>query len=289
VVKLGGSAAFVGKVGDDPFGEYLRYTLDQVGVDTSHLVTTVAARTTLVFVAVRRDARKDMCFYRHPGADMLLAADEIDEAWLGQAKAFHFGSISLLDEGPRAATLKAAQLARQAGRLVTFDPNYRAHLWPSVETARAMIQLGLALADVVKVADEEFETVAGTADEEAGVRGLLERGPRLVLLTRGAGGCSFYRAAEGSAALACRGEVAGFGVEAIETTGAGDGFIASVILDLLAERAAGREVAALDEATLRRICRRANAVGAITCTRMGAIPGLPTRDEVEKFLARVGE
>jgi len=287
VVKLGGSAAFVGKVGDDPFGVLLRYTLDQVGVDTSHLLTTVEARTTLVFVAVRRDGLKDMCFYRHPGADMLLKAEEIDAAWIADARAFHFGSISLMEDGPRAATVKAGQVAHRHGRLVTFDPNYRAKLWKSEAEARRVILDGMPLADVVKVADEEFELVAGTGDFAAGAREILARGPRLVVVTRGAGGCSFFAAADDRGdRIACTGDVPAFGVKAIETTGAGDAFMASLLVDLLAEVREGRRLVELDEAALRRICVRANAVGALTCTRLGAIPGLPTRAEVDRFLAQ---
>jgi len=296
VVKLGGAAAFVGKVGDDPFGVFLRYTLDQVGVDTSHLLTTTVARTTLVFVAVHRDGRKDMCFYRHPGADMLLRPEELDEAWLADARALHFGSISLMAPEPRAATIKAAQIARRRGALVTFDPNYRAKLWKSEAEARRVIVEGLPLADVVKLADDEFELVTGTDDFAAGARDILAAGPRLVVVTRGAGGCTFF-------AAGCKppdkidhpvwgtgwGEVPGFGVEAIETTGAGDAFMASLIVDLLAERSRGRELVDLDEATLQRICTRANAAGALTCTRLGAIPGLPTREEVDKFLTQMRE
>lgn len=285
VVKLGGTAAFVGKVGDDPFGRMLTRTLGDVGVDTSHLAVSSAARTTLVFVGVHRDGRKDMCFYRHPGADMMLSAADIDAAWLASAKALHFGSISLIDPGPREATLRAARIARQAGLLVTFDPNYRQGLWPSEAEARHRIAEGLALAEVVKVADEELRLVAGSDDHRTAAEYILAQGPHLAVISCGAEGSHGFLRGDvpGRASSDC--PVPGFRVKAVETTGAGDGFMASLLVDLLAARSAGRDLAALGEDDLRRIYTRANAVGALTCTRAGAIPGLPTRDEVDRFLA----
>ena len=285
VVRLGGTAALVGKVGDDPFGRMLRRTLDDVGVDTSGLATTAEARTTLAFVGVHRSGRKDMCFYRHPGADMMLSAADIDAAEITSAKALHFGSISLIDPLPREATLRAARIAREAGLLVTFDPNYRQDLWPSEAEARQRIAEGLALAEVVKVSDEELSLVAGSDDPLTAAEYILAQGPRLVVISCGAEGSrAFLRSdAPGRSSSDC--QTPGFPVRAVETTGAGDGFMASLLVDLLAARDAGRQVAALGEDDLRRITQRANAAGALTCTRAGAIPGLPNRGEVDRFLA----
>jgi len=287
VAKLGGSAAFIGKVGDDPFGTLLRETLEQTGVDTAHLAATAEARTTLVFVAVHADGHKDMCFYRHPGADMLLEPEDVDERFIASARAFHFGSISLMSPSAKAATLKAARAAREASLMVTYDPNYRARLWRSEDEARRTIREGLRLADVVKISDEEWPLVTGTDDFEAGAADVLTAGPQLVIASRGAGGCFFFASGATPGRICHSCGVPGFGVEAVETTGAGDGFMASLIVDLLAERDAGRDLGALDAPAFERICVRANAVGALTCTRAGAIPGLPTREEVDRFLAQV--
>lgn len=277
VARLGRSAGFIGKIGDEPFGVFLRSTLDGAGVDTGHLVTTGEARTTLAFVGVHADGRKEIFFYRNPGADMLLSASDIDTGYVAGSKCFHFGSISLIDAGPKAATLKAARAARAAGRLVTFDPNWRPALWDSESHGREAIWEGLALADVAKVSEEEWEMITGTADLAAGAAKILAAGPRLVVVSRGEGGCTYHHAA-GS------GSVPGFEVEVAECTGAGDGFVASVISDLLDHLEGGGSVESLTAEDLERIGRRANAVGALTCTKAGAIPALPTRAEADALL-----
>jgi len=274
VARLGRSAGFMGKIGSEPFGDFLEQTLRDAGVDTSRLARTRDARTTLAFVGVHDDGRKEIFFYRNPGADMLLGPDDVDERYVASARCFHFGSISLIDPGPRAATLKAAEAARKAGRLVSFDPNWRPALWDSEHRGHLEIRTALALADVVKVADEEWRLVTGTDDLARGAEAILAAGPRLVVVSRGAKGCYFHHAA------GC-GEVPGFRVEVVECTGAGDGFVASVLVDLLDHLDAGGTLDGLTRPALERLARRANAVGALACTKPGAIPALPTRSEAE--------
>ncbi len=277
VQRLGRTAGFVGKVGDEPFGDFLRATLTAAGVDTSRLRATGEARTTLAFIGVHDDGRKEIFFYRNPGADMLLAPDDLDADYVTSARCFHFGSISLIDPGPRAATLRAARLARDAGRLVSFDPNWREALWPSAEAAREAMAEVLPLADVVKVSEEEWAVVTGIDDVAAGAQALLEAGPTLVVRSRGPAGCSYHHA-NGS------GDVPGYAVNVVECTGAGDAFVASLLCDLLDHEDAGGTVADLTAAALARMARRANAVGAMACTRAGAIPALPTRDAADALL-----
>ena len=279
VTRLGRTAGFIGKIGDEPFGDFLRRTLEDAGVDTRGLVSTDQARTTLAFVGVHDDGRKEIFFYRNPGADMLLGPEDIDEAYVAGAACFHFGSISLINPGPRAATIRAAEVARGAGRLVSFDPNWRPALWESEARGREAIWRGIALADVVKVSGEEWRIVTGTDDLAAGARKILAAGPKLVVVSLGEEGAAFHHAA-GS------GTVPGFQVRVVECTGAGDGFVASLLVDLLDEIEGGTPLARLEAATLERIVRRANAVGAITCTKAGAIPALPTRAEADALMAR---
>ena len=274
VARLGRTAGFIGKVGAEPFGDFLRRTLRDAGVDTGHLAATNQARTTLAFVGVHADGRKEIFFYRNPGADMLLAPGDIDEAYVAGAACFHFGSISTIDPGPRAATLKAAAIARKAGRLVSFDPNWRPALWPSEARGHLEIRTGLALADIVKVSGEEWRLVTGTDDLADGARGIIAAGPRLVVVSLGEKGC-YYHHASGA------GFVPGFKVPVVECTGAGDGFVASILVDLLDHLEAGGTLESLTPEALGRLCRRANAVGALACTRPGAIPALPTRGEAE--------
>ena len=242
VRRLGRQAGFIGKVGDDPFGVYLRQTLENEGVDTRGLVSTPQARTTLAFIGVHDDGRKEVIFWRNPGADMLLTAEDIDESYVGGAACFHFGSISLIDEGPRQATLKAARAARCARRLVSFDPNWRPALWPSEDRGHLAIGTALTLADVVKVSREEWRLVTGTDDLAAGAEAIHKAGPRLVVVSLGEEGCYYHHACGD-------GFVPGFHVKVVECTGAGDGFVASLIVDLLDHIEAGKTLEGL---TVRR-------------------------------------
>jgi len=276
VARLGRTAGFVGKIGLDPFGDFLQQTLQNARVDTTHLARTDQARTTLAFVGVHDDGRKEIFFYRNPGADMLLTPGDIDEAYVAGASCFHFGSISMIDPGPREATLKAARIARDAGRLVSFDPNWRPALWDSDERGHLEIRTALPLADIVKVSDEEWRLVTGTDDLAKGAEEILATGPRLVVVSMGQGGCYFHHAGG-------YGRVPGFTVPVVECTGAGDAFVASILADLLDHQESGGTLEGLTPVALERLCRRANAAGALACTKAGAIPALPTRAEADEL------
>jgi len=277
VVRLGVSAGFVGAVGDDPFGHYLGGVLDAAGVDTTHLARIDGVRTSLAWIAARSDGQKDIVFYRNPGADMCLAAEHIDRDYLAAAQALHFGSISRIDDGPREATDLARRLAAEAGAMVTYDLNWRPTLWPDASSARGRILEGFEGTVVAKVADEEWAFVLGTDDFADGAEMILDRGVHLVVRSEGADGASF-------ATAACSGHVEPFAVECVEPTGAGDGAMACLIVELLEHWRRGTGPADLPAEELTRIVRRANAVGALACTQVGAIPSLPTADEVEAFL-----
>jgi fructokinase len=277
VARLGRTAGFIGKIGAEPFGDFLRRTLQDARVDTSRLLSTDNARTTLAFVGVHDDGRKEIFFYRNPGADMLLGPEDIDGDYIAGAACLHFGSISMIDPGPRAATLKAVEIARKAGRLVSFDPNWRPALWPSEERGHLAIRTALALADVVKVSGEEWRLVTGTDDLAKGAEAILAAGPRLVVASLGEKGCYFHHASGA-------GRVPGFRVPVIECTGAGDGFVASLLVDLLDHLEGGGRLESLTPKALERLARRANAVGALACTKPGAIPALPTRAEADELL-----
>ena len=272
--RLGVTAGFIGKIGRDPFGEFLRRTLDSENVDTELLRVSEGARTTLAFVASRSDGHKDICFYRNPGADTLLTAEEVNPIYLRSAQLFHFGSVSLSKSPAREATVHAAILARKAGLLVSYDPNWRPTLWPDPHEARGRIWEALKFAHVVHCAEEEWEFMTGTADLEVGARRILGAGPRLLVVTLGQRGC-YYDDGEN------RGEVPGFEVDAVDPLGAGDAFVAALLSQLLY---APREER-LPHDRLREIMVYANAAGALTCTRRGVIPSLPTADELDRFLA----
>ena len=276
LARLGLRSGFVGKVGDDAFGTFLRDTLAQERVDVSHLRVTHEARTTLAFVSLRADGVPDFAFYRNPGADMLLSESDIDEGYHRAARAFHFGSISLADPGPKAATLKAIEIARASGQLVSYDPNYRPALWSSPRVARAEILAGFHHADVAKVSDAEWEFITGTPDLDVGSRLILKYGVKLLVVSRGAAGCYFTDGRDSA-------HIPGYKVDVVDTTGAGDAFVAALLAELLRETQTPADLERVASSRFAEICDFANAVGALTCTKVGAIPALPTRAEALRF------
>ncbi|MFQ6132789.1 MAG: PfkB family carbohydrate kinase [Armatimonadota bacterium] len=275
VAKLGVSSAFIGKVGDDPFGRFLERTFAGAGVDTSRMVFAEEARTGLAFVSLTSEGDRDFAFWRNPSADMLLNPHEIDEAFIAAGKVFHFGSITRIVEPSRSATLRAIEVARQNGLLISYDPNLRESLWDSLEHAKQEMIAGLENCDLLKVSEEELALITGERDIPPAAAQLVEQGIALVSVTRGPQGC-YYANANGA------GWVEGHEVSVADTTGCGDGFVAGMIVKALASASPPGE---LNEDELRDTFVYANAVGALTATQKGAIPALPTPERVEQFLA----
>ena len=272
MAKLGIPCAFLGKVGEDAFGEFLKGTLDEAGVNTQGLILSKEARTALAFVTLQADGEREFMFYRHPSADMLYTPEEVNADLIRQAQIFHFGSISLIGEPSRSATLKALDIAQERGLLISYDPNLRLALWPDAETARKGILSVWKCAHLIKVSEEELAFLTGSEGIEKGVNALWHAGLRLMVVTQGKTGCQYFTPG-------FHGSVSGFAVDSIDTTGAGDGFVAGLLKGLLRHPQADR-----DEAQLREICRYANAVGAITTMTRGAIPALPRSQQVREFL-----
>jgi len=272
LAKLGLSAAFLGKVGEDAFGQFLKQTLDDVGVDTRGVVFSHAARTALAFVSLQTDGERDFMFYRHPSADMLYTPEEVDYDLIKSARMFHFGSISLISEPSKSATLAALKAARDKGVWISYDPNLRLALWPDPEAARAGMMRVWEQADLIKISEDELVFLTGEEDVDEAVEALWHDDLRLMVVTFGSHGCRYYHPQ-------FKGSVPGFEVESIDATGAGDGFVAGLLSGLLRTPAAWN-----DEKHLIRVCHFANAVGALTTTRRGAIPALPTQKEVNSFL-----
>lgn len=277
--RLGLPAGFAGKVGDDPFGVFLRQALAETGVDTRFLLIDPHARTTTVFVAVWADGHKDLCFYRNPGADMRLSPEEIGPELFDGARCFHYGSISFIDEPSASAQHKAIELARARGLMLSYDPNYRPTLWPSVAQAERVIRDGFQSCHLAKISQEEWQVATGHSDLQRGAQAVLAQGVELLVISRGAEGAA---ATNGDYWL----EIPPFPVEVVETTGAGDGFMAAMIAQLLPERERCGSLARISPEVVRPALRFASAVGALTCTRKGAIPALPTRQQVLDFLAQ---
>lgn len=270
--RLGGRTAFIGKVGDDPMGGFLRKTLEDLGIDTRGLAASPDVNTTLAFVELGEGGERTFGFFRKPGADTCLTFEEVDLSLVREAAIFHFGSLSLTHEPARSATLRTAAKARAWGKIVSFDPNWRPPLWESAEAAVEQMMAGLAYADIVKVSEEEMALLTGQEDLETGSRLLAKDGAALILISLGERGC-FYRRGQDT------GHVPAYRVEAVDTTGAGDAFLGAVHHGLRQSTLSDLRSMPLPE--LQRLLRTANAAGALTTTRKGGIPALPTRAEIE--------
>jgi fructokinase len=273
LARLGVTAAFMGTVGDDGLGSFIAEKLGVFGVSTAALRFTRAAPTALAVVTLAADGERDFVFYGHPAAHTTFAPGDIDEAMLAGAKILHIGSISLIEDPLRAATLRAIDLAHRHDVLVSFDPNLRLSLWPDAEAARSSIRLALSLADIVKIGEEEVAFLAGGCDAVEAARALWHPRLRLMAVTRGARGCVWLNAETDGADP-------GFEVEAVDTTGAGDAFTAALLAGLLAEP----DIAS-DPVRLAHAIRFANAAGALATTRRGAMPALPDHAAIARFLA----
>ncbi|MFH1228476.1 MAG: PfkB family carbohydrate kinase [Planctomycetota bacterium] len=276
LAKLGAKAGFIGKVGDDPFGRYLEKTLKHHKVNTAGLAFDKKTRTTLAFVTRFSNGRNEFTFYRHPGADMMLKPAEIKESYFKRAGIFHFGSISLISQPIRSAVFKALGLAKKHRLIISYDPNLRLSLWDSPAAARKGIWQGFKYADIAKLSEQEWRFITGTSGFRQGSRKLLDIGVKLVIISLGARGC-YYNNGRSS------GYVAGYKVKAVDTTGAGDGFMAAVLAGI-AKQSYKKDKSKLNELNLKEILGFANAAGALTTTRVGAINGLPTRQEAIRFL-----
>ena len=273
--KLGRRTAFVGKVGDDMFGAQLRAVAREAGICMDALAVDRDTRTTLAFVKTFANGDRDFSFYRSPGADLMLAPEDVPEDMVARARIFHFGTLSLTHEPARAATQQAVALAQKAGAVMSFDPNLRAPLWNGLDEAREQIAWGLARCDVLKIADNELEFMTGESDFDKGAAILRRQYPNIKLLNATAG-------AEGSYAYC--GDMKTFQPSfrlggTIETTGAGDTFCACVLNFILENGLDG-----LTKNDLDRMLRFANAAAYLVTTKKGAIRSMPQREQVEALL-----
>ncbi|MBQ7341214.1 MAG: carbohydrate kinase [Oscillospiraceae bacterium] len=273
--KLGKSCTFIGKVGNDMFGKMLEQTAQNAGIDTRYLLKDNHIPTTLAFVKTLAGGDRDFSFYRKPGADMCLTAEELPEQVLQNARIFHFGSVSQTHEPVRSATKAAVEIAKEAGALISYDPNLRPPLWDDLEEARKEIAWGLGKCDILKIADNELLFMTGEEDFDKGAALLKEQYPNLKLInvTAGAGGSyAYYGGKRVFVPAFCLGGT-------IETTGAGDTFCGSVLSYILE-----KGLVNLTEENLTQMLRFANAAAYLVTTKKGAILSMPERKDVEKIL-----
>lgn len=276
--SLGKKTAFIGKVGQDMFGTQLKNTVEEVGIDTRGLLMDEEVHTTLAFVHTYPDGDRDFSFYRNPGADMMLTKEEVPEDLIRNSRLFHFGTLSSTHEGVREATRHAIEIAKEAGCIITFDPNLRPPLWKSLEDARREIEYGMTKCDVLKISDNEVEFLFGTTDYDKGAALIREKyNIPLVLITMGKDGSRAYY-------KDMRVESAPFLQEnTIETTGAGDTFCGSVLSYVLEN---GLEN--LTEENLLEMLTFANAAASLITTRKGALRVMPSKQDVIDFIAERG-
>lgn len=273
--RLGKKTAFIGKVGKDMFGEQLKSAVEEVGIDTRNLIMDETVHTTLAFVHTYPDGDRDFSFYRDPGADMMLTKEEIQKDLIENSSIFHFGTLSSTHEGVREATRHAIELAKNAGCIITFDPNLRPPLWKSLDDARREIEYGMTKCDVLKISDNEVEFLFGTNDYDKGAAMIQEKyNIPLILITMGKDGSrAYYKDLRAEAAPFLQ-------KNTIETTGAGDTFCASALNYVLEH---GLED--LTEENLLELLTFANAAASLITTRKGALRVMPSRQEVLDFIA----
>ena len=278
LTKLGHKTAFIGKVGQDIFGNRLKKTLDEVGIDTTNLVMDEEVRTTLAFVETFPDGDRDFSFYRNPGADMMLQENEVQMELVKDTNIFHFGTLSMTHEEVRNATKKAIAAAKEAGAVISFDPNLREPLWKSLDDAKEQVAYGLSQCDVLKISDNEIQWFTGEEDYDAGIAKLRQQYDiPLIMLSMGKDGSRAYY-------KDLRVEVKPFIQEnTIETTGAGDTFGGCCLHYVLKNGLHN-----LNEENLTEMLTFANAAASIITTRKGALRVMPEEAEVRELIEKFG-
>ena len=273
--KLGAKTAFIGKVGKDGFGQFLKATLDNAGIDTSNLLMSSSEMTTLAFVHLNEKGDRSFSFYRKHCADVSLDAGELDKDLLRTCHFLHFGAVSLTDEPSRTATLEAARIAKEAGAIISYDPNYRPALWSNEHEARKYMLKAVEYADLVKVSEEELWLLAESEDFSKGAHKLLAMGPSVVFVTCGEKGSYVFTGS-------CKANHCGYDVKVVDTTGAGDAFVGAMLWQLRGMSL--EEISQICEQKWGELLAFSNAAGTIVATKKGAIPAMPDLDTINTFM-----
>lgn len=283
LARQGTRSAFLGRISTDEFGKWLKAILEEEGIDTTGTVIDPDAQTRMAYVVTLSNGDRKLAeFSKVAVADSRLSPDDLKESQFATAKALHFGSISLIASPAAEATHTAIELATQYNLLISYDPNVRIGLWPSKEVCKQTILSTLRFAHLVKINLDELEFLTGSREFSAAEALRKEHNLAMLLITLDSQGAYF---------LTEQGEknVPGFEVEFKEATGAGDGFVSGVLTGLVQEIGTATDkreaLRNLSVNKIEEIVRRANAIGALTCTKPGAIPALPKQDEVKTFLS----
>lgn len=278
VAKLGGHTAFIGKAGKDMHGEFLKSVLEKENVETEGMLLDEKYFTTLAFVNIDENGERTFSFARKPGADTQLRKEELDQTLISDCKIFHFGSLSLTDEPAEGATIKAVKMAKEAGALISYDPNYRPSLWKSKEIAVEKMRSVIELADVMKVSDEESILLTGAESYEDAADRLLAMGPKLLAVTLGEKGVLM--------ATQNRKEIIkAFKTKAVDTTGAGDSFWGGVLCGILS---LNKLIEKLEWEEIRKCAVLGNAVAGLCVQKRGGISAIPSKEEVLALMQKSG-
>lgn len=273
--KLGAKTAFIGKVGNDSFGRFLCDTLKKYNVSTDGVITDKSANTTLAVVSVNENGERSFAFYRKNSADTLLSEYEIIDLHLSNTHILHFGSVSLTAEPSRTATISAVKRAKSFGAVISYDPNYRESLWSGLDEAVEQMKKPLDLVDILKVSDEELPLISEKTDVEDGAKYLCDKyNIKLVLVTLGAKG-AYYRFKD------CSGIVDGVSVTVADTNGAGDTFFGAFLSRMA--HMGKYNPSDLTEDEIKDMLAFSNNAAAITTSRSGAIPAMPTIGEIDRL------
>ena len=271
--KLGGSSNIITMLGKDPFGDKIVNELIGFGINTDYVKRTNAANTSLAFVALDENANREFSFYRNMGADMLMSEDDVDKNWFMDAYALHFCSVSLGDFPMRRAHNKAIKYAKENGLIVSFDPNVRLPLFDDHEYLKNVIHEYIQYADILKISDEEVEFIFGNKDIEENLDYLFDQGVKLLVYTSGKDRAVAYT----------KNVVAhskGIKVNAVDTTGAGDGFIGCLLYQMAKENVDLEQINILTEEQLKTYLDLSNKFCSISVTKEGAIASYPTMEEL---------
>lgn len=275
LARFGAKTGFIGKLGKDQFGYFLVATLKNMGVSLEGIAWDDEYNTTLAFVHLNQKGDRMFSFYRNPGADMMLTKDELNLEMIRHSRIFHFGSISMTHEPARSATIHAVEYAKHNGLIISYDPNYRPSLWKNTDEAKRYIKTGMAYADILKVSEEELQLITGMGEIHAAAESLYsEYHIPLIIVTLGRNGCYYKREDD-------KGYIPTYRAETIDTTGAGDGFLGALLYQILMSN---KGINHFNASELESILKFSNATGALMTMKRGAIPAIPTLEQVNDFM-----
>lgn len=272
LAKLKTSVSFVGKVGNDPFGHFLKNTLKQNGVDISHLILTDKYHTTLAFVSLGKNGERDFTFYK--GAHEQIFKEEVDI--YKSIKVFHFGSLTQITEPAITATNKLISKAQKMGIIISYDPNIRPSLWVDLKRAKKTILETIQKVDILKLNSEEAGFLSDHKNIEEAAKKLYSPNLEVIIITLGKDGC-FYKTAKLS------GFIPTISVKPVDTTGAGDAFNAGY-LNLIVK--SGKNLSEMSRNEIEQGLKKANIISSLTTLKKGAITAFPTEPELTKTIKK---